>query len=37
LYAKRFDLYQMVAKLELNGDQLSNDEIVEKIINFIND
>ena len=37
LYAKRFDLYQMVAKLELNGDQLSNDEMVEKIINFIND
>ena len=37
LYAKRFDLYQMVAKLELNGDQLSNDEMIEKIINFIND
>ncbi|MDA9636640.1 shikimate kinase [SAR86 cluster bacterium] len=36
LYSKRLDLYQMVAKLELNADNLSNEEMVEKIINFIN-
>ena len=36
LYSKRLDLYQMVAKLELNADNLSNEEIVQKIIKFIN-
>lgn len=36
LYSKRLDLYQMVAKLELNGDNLSNEEMVEEIISFIN-
>jgi|TARA_B110000305_G_C19438945_1_gene640673 shikimate kinase len=36
LYSKRLDLYQMVATLELNGDNLSNEEIVEEIISFIN-
>ena len=36
LYSRRLDLYQMVATLELNGDNLSNEEIVEEIISFIN-
>ena len=36
LYSKRLDLYQTVAKLELNADNLSNEEMVQKIIKFIN-
>ena len=36
LYSNRLDLYQMVATLELNGDNLSNEEMVEEIISFIN-
>ena len=36
LYERRLDLYKSVSNLELSPDLLSNEDIVKKIINFLN-
>ena len=36
LYERRLELYKSVSNLELSPDLLSNEDIVKKIINFLN-
>ena len=36
LYEQRLELYRSVSNLELSPDLLSNEDIVKKIINFLN-
>ena len=37
LYEKRLDSYKELAKLELLSDSMSNEDIANKIIEYLND